>query len=122
MADEAKLPFGLSDAPEGKGPPAAGQQPPPQIPVDTGEMSSLYANFFRVTGTPEEIVLDFGLNTQLMAPGGPEAVKLNHRLVLSFYTAKRLLNALSWAINRHETTFGMIETDFQRRMKAPPGR
>jgi hypothetical protein len=97
----------------------AGQQPM-QIPVDTADMTSLYANFFRVTGTPEELVLDFGLNTQLMQPGGAESVKLNQRLVLSFYTAKRLLNALSWAVNRHETTFGTVETDFQRRMKSPP--
>lgn len=96
----------------------AGQPMP--IPVDTSDMSSLYANFFRVTGTPEELVLDFGLNTQLMQPAGPESVKLNQRLVMSFYTAKRLLNALSWAVNRHESTFGMVETDFQKRMKMPP--
>ena len=51
----------------------AAAQPMP-IPVDTAEMTSLYANFFRVTGTPEELVLDFGLNTQLMQPGGPESV------------------------------------------------
>ena len=93
---------------------------PMPIPVDVEGMSSLYANFFRVTGTPEELVLDFGLNTQLMQPGGPESVKLSQRLVMSFYTAKRLLNALSWAVNRHESTFGIIETDFQKRMRTPP--
>jgi len=27
---------------------------------------------------------------------------------------------LSWAVNRHESTFGVIETDFQRRMRTPP--
>ena len=97
----------------------AAAQPMP-IPVDTADMASLYANFFRVTGTPEELVLDFGLNTQLMQPGGPESVKLNQRLVMSFYTAKRLLNALSWAVNRHESTFGMVETDFQKRLRTPP--
>lgn len=90
------------------------------IPVDIDGMASLYANFFRVTGTPEELVLDFGLNTQLMQPTGPESVKLSQRLVMSFYTAKRLLNALSWAVNRHESTFGLIETDFQKRMRTPP--
>lgn len=100
--------------------PSAADAPPPQIPVDISEMASLYANFFRVTGTPEELVLDFGLNTQLSPTGGPETVKLNQRLVMSFFTAKRLLNALSWAVNRHESTFGLIETDFQRRLKTPP--
>lgn len=121
---EEKLPFGLGEipvSPEAKAAPG-GQQQQMQIPVDVGEMTSLYANFFRVTGTPEELVLDFGLNTSLLTQSNtPEAVKLNHRLVMSFYTAKRLLSALQWAVNRHETTFGAIETDFQRRMRMPPG-
>src|SRR4051812_7789219 len=88
MADESKAPFGLGETPAGEA--RQQQQQPMQIPVDTSDMAALYANFFRVTGTPEEIVLDFGLNTQLMTPTGPEAVKLNQRLVMSFYTAKRL--------------------------------
>lgn len=96
------------------------QQQQIQIPVDAGGLAATYANFFRVTGTPEELVLDFGLNTQQTAPGGaPEVVKLSHRLVLSFYTAKRLLGALQWAVNRYENNFGMLEIDFQKRMRGP---
>jgi hypothetical protein len=79
-----------------------------QIPVDATGLLAGYANFFRVTGTPEELVLDFGLNTQQMTPSGPEAVKLSNRLVLSFYTAKRLLGALQWAVNRYENNFGVL--------------
>lgn len=90
-----------------------------QIPVDMSNLAAAYANFFRVTGTPEELVLDFGLNTQQQTTTGPEAVKLSHRLVLSFYTAKRLLGALQWAVNRYETNFGMLETDFQKRLRSP---
>jgi hypothetical protein len=105
---------------EVKNAPAATDLQPQPIPVDIEGMTSLYANFFRVTGTPEELVLDFGLNTQLMQAGNPESVKLSQRLVMSFYTAKRLLNALSWAVSRHESTFGVIETDFQKRMRTPP--
>jgi Protein of unknown function (DUF3467) len=92
-----------------------------QIPVDATNLSAEYANFFRVTGTPEELVLDFGLNTQQMTQGGPEVVKLSHRLVLSFYTAKRLYGALQWAVNRYENNFGVLETDFQKRMRTPMG-
>ena len=101
----------------------AGQQAqqPVQIPVDVGQMVSTYANFFRVTGTPEELVLDFGLNTQQVGPtGAPEAVKLNQRLVMSFYTAKRLLSALQWAVSRYEGNFGVLETDFQKRLRQQP--
>ena len=115
MADDPKVPNAPADA--------AQQQV--QIPVDIEHMVSTYANFFRVTGTPEEIVLDFGLNTQqLTAAGTPEAVRLTQRLTMSFYTAKRLLNALQWAVSRYESNFGVLETDFQKRMRPtlkPPG-
>ncbi|MFO0807768.1 MAG: DUF3467 domain-containing protein [Gemmataceae bacterium] len=106
-----------------KAPPAdAAQQQAVQIPVDSEHMMASYANFFRVTGTPEELVLDFGLNTQQVTPSGqPEAVKLTQRLTMSFYTAKRLLNALQWAVSRYETNFGVLETDFQKRMRTPGG-
>jgi Protein of unknown function (DUF3467) len=118
MADDPKAP----PAPPGE---AAAQQQQVQIPVDSEHMVGTYANFFRVTGTPEEIVLDFGLNTQqLTAAGTPEAVKLTQRLTMSFYTAKRLLNALQWAVSRYESNFGVLETDFQKRMRPtlrPPG-
>jgi hypothetical protein len=102
--------------------PNAPQQPAPvQIPVDIEHMVSTYANFFRVTGTPEELVLDFGLNTQQVSPSGaPEPVRLTQRLVLSFYTAKRLLNALQWAVSRYEGNFGVLETDFQKRIRSTP--
>ena len=115
----------MPDEPTPMTPPAEGQAAPQQqaqpvqIPVDVEHMVLTYANFFRVTGTPEELVLDFGLNTQQMTPGGtPEAVKLNQRLVMSFYTAKRLLNALQWAVSRYEGNFGVLETDFQKRLRS----
>jgi hypothetical protein len=85
--------------------------------VDTTTLSSAYANFCRVTGTPEELVLDFGLNTQ-MTPVPSEAVKLTHRLVMNYYTAKRLLGALHMAVQQHENTYGVLETDIQKRVRA----
>ena len=98
--------------------PAQQQAQPVQIPVDVEHMVLTYANFFRVTGTPEELVLDFGLNTQQLTPAGtPEAVRLSQRLVMSFYTAKRLLAALQWAVGRYEGNFGVLETDFQKRLR-----
>ena len=111
MSDEPKQsPFPSEAAPQA--------QQPIQIPVDSGDLAPTYANFFRVTGTPEELVLDFGLNTQqVTATGQPEAVKLAQRLTMSFYTAKRLLNALQWAVSRYESNFGVLETDFQKRMR-----
>lgn len=95
-------------------------QQPQQFPVDTRSMVTSYANFARVTGTPEELVLDFGLNTQ-MVPNPDEPVQLTHRLVLNFYTAKRLLMALSMALQQHENVYGVLEIDIQKRMKVPMG-
>ena len=95
---------------------------PAQIPVELGDAASMYANFFRVIGTPEELILDFGLDTRQVTPTGPEAVRVSQRLVMSFYTAKRLLNALNWAVNRYENNFGMLETDFQKRLRGQQQR
>jgi hypothetical protein len=100
-----------------------GGQTPPQAPgqftVDTSQLSTVYANFCRVTGTPEELVLDFGLNTQIQ-PVPSEPIKLTHRLVTNFYTAKRLLFALHQAVQQHERVYGLLEVDIQKRMQTQP--
>jgi hypothetical protein len=93
---------------------AAAGQPAPTFPTDYSQLSTVYTNFCRVNVTPEELVLDFGLNTQ-MTPQPTEAVKLTHRVVMNFYTAKRLLGALNGVISQHERTYGVLELDFQRR-------
>ena len=87
---------------------------------DSGTLPS-YSNFCRVTATPEEVILDFGLNPQPFATGRQD-VKANQRIVMNFYTAKRLLTALGMTIQRHEGTFGSIELDVRRRALQPaPG-
>src|SRR3954452_12030935 len=97
---------------------AEGSQPqqPQQTEVvvdDSGTLPS-YSNFCRVTATPEEAILDFGLNPQPFATGRQD-VKAMQRIVMNFYTSKRLLTALGMTIQRHEQTFGAIELDVRRR-------
>jgi hypothetical protein len=93
----------------------------PQVPqtneivVDDLGALPTYANFCRVTATPEEVILDFGLNPQPFATGA-QVVKGNQRIVMSFYTTKRLLSAIGMTIQRHEQTFGAIELDINRRV------
>jgi hypothetical protein len=111
MAEETK--------PETQQPAPQQQQQMPQFSVDTSALSTAYANFCRVTGTPEELVLDFGLNTQ-MSPTPTEAIKLTHRLVVNFYTAKRLLGALHMAVQQHESVYGVLEVDVQKRVRNVP--
>ncbi len=86
-----------------------------QIPVDDSNVVSSYSNFVRVIGTPEELIVDFGMNAQPMG-ANDKPVKINQRIALNFISAKRLLHALHASISRHEQVFGAIETDFQKRM------
>jgi len=92
------------------------QQPVQQteIVVDDSQAHAAYANFARVTATPEEVIVDFALNPQPFATGRQD-LKVSQRLIMNFYTAKRLLGALQTTIQRHEGAFGAIELDVRRR-------
>jgi hypothetical protein len=98
--------------------PKAAVSPPasaPQIKVDDGAAHACYANFCRVTGTPEELIIDFALNPQPV--GVPnQSVVIHQRVVTNYYTAKRLFHALHLTIQRHEAAFGVLETDIQKRI------
>ena len=93
------------------------QQQTNEVVVDDSGAQPSYSNFCRVTATPEEVILDFGLNTQPFATGRQE-VRASMRIVMNFYTAKRLLTAMGMTIQRHEQTFGAIELDVRRRAGA----
>ncbi len=83
--------------------------------VDDTQAHAIYANFCRVMGTPEELIVDLGLNKQPV--GVPsEPIKVTQRVIVNFFTAKRLLAALQMAVQRHEATFGVLETDVQKRI------
>ncbi len=98
---------------DGKGQPAGQRQ---QVQVDDTKAVSSYANFCRVTGTPEELIVDFALNAQ---PTGipTQPIVINQRVILNYYTAKRLLAALHMSLERHEGAFGVLETDIQKRVQ-----
>ena len=122
---EADVPAAAADSGAPATPPQ--QQPPQrvQVEIDDSKATASYANFCRVTGTPEELIIDFGLNPQPFGvPTGP--IPVNQRIITNFYTAKRTLHALQLTIQRHEATFGVLETDVQKRVmpgvmaQAPP--
>lgn len=92
------------------------QPPRVQVEIDDSKVMALYANFCRVTGTPEELIIDFGLNPQPFGmPTHP--IPVTQRIITNFYTAKRMLHALGLTIQRHEATFGVLETDVQKRVR-----
>jgi hypothetical protein len=92
-----------------------------RVEVNDKNAVCLYANFCRVTGTPEELILDFGLNAQ---PFGlpTEPVEVKQRIVVNYFTAKRMLQALHMSVQRHEQAFGVLETDVQKRVIGGGGR
>jgi len=98
------------------GPASEGAQQRIQVDIDDVGAVASYANFCRVTGTPEEMIIDFGLNPQPFAvPTQP--IRITQRIITNFYTAKRLLHTLQLTIQRHEAAFGVLETDVQKRFR-----
>jgi hypothetical protein len=110
-----------TDKPEGTVEPTTGAAPEqqrqvPQLQVNDANAIACYANFCRVTGSPEELIIDFGLNPQPVGvPKDPIEVK--QRIIVNFFTAKRLLAALQMSVQRHEAVFGVLETDIQKRVR-----
>ena len=98
--------------------PAAAPQQQQELVVNDAEANAGYANFCRVSSTPEELILDLGLNPTPYATGKVD-VKVTQRIILNHFTAKRLWQALSMALQRHEQAFGVLEIDVRKRVKAP---
>lgn len=98
-----------------------------QLRIDERDLDTSYANAFRTNGTAEEVILDFGFNQvvpaqQAQQAEGQEQVpqilfKINNRILLNYYTAKRLAITLSQLIRRHEEQFGELELDVSKRQQ-----
>ena len=109
-----------AESKKGGAAPQPQQQQQFQVEVDDTNAGSSYANFCRVTGSPEELIIDFGLNPQPIGmPTKP--ILVNQRIIVNFFTAKRLLHALSLSVQRHEAFFGVLETDVQKRVNRNTG-
>ena len=92
-----------------------------RLRVDERNMRTSYANAFRTNGTAEEVMLDFGLNQMSPVAQGqdqPEITfQVSDRVILNYYSAKRLAITLGQLIRRHEEQFGELEMDVARRRK-----
>jgi len=99
-------------------PSRAGAAPLSKGPEQSNLVSN-YINFCRVTGMPEELIIDFGLSTD-PAEMTSGSVITTERVIFSFYTGKRLLEALQLTIARHEAAFGPLELNVEKRVL--PGR
>jgi len=96
----------------------AGQQT--EVTFSERNIHAAYANFARVTATPEEVIVDLALNSNPFATGKQE-ISIDQRLIMNFYTAKRLFTTLGMTLQKHEEAFGVIELAPRKRVKAAPG-
>lgn len=97
-------------------PGAAQAQAQSNVRVDDSNVTACYSNFCRVSSTPEELILDLGLNPNPYA-AGEQVIPVAQRIIMNHFTAKRLLHALSMALQRHEQAFGVLETDIRKRVR-----
>ena len=100
---EAKPAKDSADADAGK--PAA-----PTVHWDDSQMRTSYANVVNASSTREEVTLFFGTNLT-WNPGEKREfnVRLNDRIVLNPYAAKRLLILVGAILKEYESRFGPLD-------------
>ena len=99
-------------------PSPSGSAPAEGPAVDLSKAQTVYVNFCRAMGTPEELILDFALQTE-PAPNAEHALVAPQRITLSYLTAKRLLHILRLTLEGHESSFGVVETTVEKRLSRP---
>lgn len=87
------------------------------IQLDDSQVEAIYANLCRVSSTPEEVILDLALNPNPVG-GQTTKIRVSQRVILNHFTAKRLAALLAATVQRHEQTFGVLETDVRKRVKS----
>ncbi len=92
------------------------------VHVDERDMDTSYCNAFRTNGTADEVMIDCGLNIVRPA-GGSEGegdnvlFKVNDRVIMNYYTAKRLAITLGQIVRNHEEQFGELQMNVADRAK-----
>jgi hypothetical protein len=95
-----------------------------RVRVDERNLQTSYMSGFRPTVTAEEVILDFGLN--LVRPTGNKenpaelVFQANNRLIMSYFSAKRLAMVLGQIVHRYEQQFGEIELNAAKRRAGRP--
>jgi len=85
--------------------------------IDQNNLKISYANVCRIAQTPNEVIVDFGMNPNFFGQILDEPLKLDHRIILSHDAAKRLCIHLTQTIQAFEAKYGVIELDVTKRVK-----
>ena len=88
----------------------------PTVKFDDTGITNAYANVCNVSSSREEVVLVFGMNNAWERDASEVRVKLNSRVILSPFAAKRLALLMNSVVQQYETRFGgmdvgIVQTD-----------
>jgi hypothetical protein len=89
-------------------------------PIDQANLKTTYANVCRIAQTPNEVIVDYGMNPNFFGQMLDEPLKLETRVIMSHDAAKRLCLHLMATIQNYESKYGTIELDVTKRLKAQP--
>jgi len=81
----------------------------PTVKFDDAGITNAYANVCNVSSSREEVVLVFGMNNAWERDASEVRVKLNSRVILSPFAAKRLSLLLDNVIKQYEARFGTMD-------------
>ena len=85
--------------------------------IDQSRLAVSYANVCRIAQTPNEVIVDFGVNPNFFGNILDEPLKLENRVIMSHDAAKRLCLHLMATIQNYESKYGTIELDLTKRLK-----
>jgi len=84
-----------------------------RLRVDQRDMETVYANSFRPIASSEELLLDFGINQSFPSTEQGTAAEVvfdaSSRVIMNYYTAKRLAIALNQVVGQYEKQFGELK-------------
>jgi hypothetical protein len=88
--------------------------------IDQTGLKTTYANVCRIAQTPNEVIVDYGMNPNFFGQMLDEPLKLDTRVIMSHDAAKRLCLHLMATIQNYESKYGTIELDVTKRLKGQP--
>lgn len=100
---------------------AAEQTPQQQLRIDESNVQTFFSSTSRIWGTAEEIILDFSQGVRPSGQRNVAVLKIDSRVVMTPWAAKRLAIALGQTVQRYEQAYGIIEIDPRRRSQAGAG-
>lgn len=91
-----------------------------RLRIDEREMKTVYVNAFRTNANADEVVVDMGMN--LVTPAGQGGRQqgeilftISDRMIMNYYSAKRLAMMLSQVVRQHEQQFGELKLNAAER-------